>query len=92
MSISSSDHTVVPENDVENIEVVEAAEAVVAQADETPVADTSAADTAEEAAEDAEPSVTFADLGLPEGVVRKLAQNGVTTPSRSRPRPSRTPW
>ncbi|GAA2504774.1 hypothetical protein GCM10010276_55930 [Streptomyces longisporus] len=24
--------------------------------------------------------VTFADLGLPEGVVRKLAQNGVTTP------------
>ncbi|MET8923178.1 DEAD/DEAH box helicase, partial [Streptomyces sp. NPDC004623] len=69
-----------PENDVENIEVVEAAEAVVAQADETPVADTSAADTAEEAAEDAEPSVTFADLGLPEGVVRKLAQNGVTTP------------
>ncbi|WP_159769619.1 DEAD/DEAH box helicase [Streptomyces sp. HM190] len=26
------------------------------------------------------PTVTFADLGLPEGVVRKLAQNGVTTP------------
>ncbi|GAA2295839.1 hypothetical protein GCM10010234_42220 [Streptomyces hawaiiensis] len=32
-----------------------------------------------EATEDA-PEVTFADLGLPEGVVRKLAQNGVTTP------------
>ncbi|MFR0353536.1 DEAD/DEAH box helicase [Streptomyces sediminimaris] len=46
MSISSTDHVVVPEN---------------------------------EAAEDA-PEVTFADLGLPEGVVRKLAQNGVTTP------------
>ncbi|KIZ19613.1 DEAD/DEAH box helicase [Streptomyces natalensis] len=30
--------------------------------------------------EAAEPTVTFADLGLPEGVVRKLAQNGVTTP------------
>ncbi|MFF4698831.1 DEAD/DEAH box helicase, partial [Streptomyces chattanoogensis] len=29
---------------------------------------------------DTEPTVTFADLGLPEGVVRKLAQNGVTTP------------
>ncbi|QPL94007.1 DEAD/DEAH box helicase [Streptomyces clavuligerus] len=28
----------------------------------------------------AEPTITFADLGLPEGVVRKLAQNGVTTP------------
>ncbi|MER6630426.1 DEAD/DEAH box helicase [Streptomyces sp. NPDC000987] len=26
------------------------------------------------------PEVTFAGLGLPEGVVRKLAQNGVTTP------------
>ncbi|MFF8599050.1 DEAD/DEAH box helicase, partial [Streptomyces sp. NPDC015245] len=26
------------------------------------------------------PEITFGDLGLPEGVVRKLAQNGVTTP------------
>ncbi|MFD9291028.1 DEAD/DEAH box helicase [Streptomyces sp. NPDC060030] len=92
------------ENDVENIEVVEAAEAVVAQADETPVAEPSAAvtsaavtsddevtsaadtseevaaDTSEEVAEDAEPSITFAELGLPEGIVRKLAQNGVTAP------------
>ncbi|MDI9832534.1 DEAD/DEAH box helicase [Streptomyces sp. KAU_LT] len=50
MSISSTDHVVVPENG-ENEPVVE----------ETP-------------------TVTFADLGLPEGVVRKLAQNGVTTP------------
>ncbi|MEU4486492.1 DEAD/DEAH box helicase [Streptomyces purpurascens] len=46
MSIASTDHVVVPENE--------------------------AADTT--------PEVTFADLGLPEGVVRKLAQNGVTTP------------
>ncbi|MFF2792516.1 DEAD/DEAH box helicase [Streptomyces sp. NPDC058049] len=29
---------------------------------------------------DAEPSITFGDLGLPEGIVRKLAQNGVTAP------------
>ncbi|KUH37863.1 RNA helicase [Streptomyces kanasensis] len=42
-----------------------AEETAVAVADET-VAD--------------EPTITFADLGLPEGVVRKLAQNGVTTP------------
>ncbi|MGC4951148.1 DEAD/DEAH box helicase [Streptomyces sp. DT224] len=33
-----------------------------------------------ESSEAAEPTVTFADLGLPEGIVRKLAQNGVTTP------------
>ncbi|WP_459737848.1 DEAD/DEAH box helicase [Streptomyces sp. E-15] len=26
------------------------------------------------------PQITFADLGLPEGIVRKLAQNGVTSP------------
>ncbi|GGT84691.1 RNA helicase [Streptomyces coeruleorubidus] len=32
-----------------------------------------------EAADDT-PELTFAGLGLPEGVVRKLAQNGVTTP------------
>ncbi|MFC5244971.1 DEAD/DEAH box helicase [Streptomyces atrovirens] len=35
---------------------------------------------APEAAPEAAPETTFADLGLPEGVVRKLAQNGVTTP------------
>ncbi|MDX3535378.1 DEAD/DEAH box helicase, partial [Streptomyces sp. MB09-01] len=29
---------------------------------------------------DAEPSITFGDLGLPDGIVRKLAQNGVTAP------------
>ncbi|MFJ4843137.1 DEAD/DEAH box helicase [Streptomyces sp. NPDC088746] len=80
-----------PENDVENIEVVEAAEAVVAQApeaaDETPateapIAESSATETSDEAAsdEDAEPSITFASLGLPDGIVRKLAQNGVTAP------------
>ncbi|MEU3057148.1 DEAD/DEAH box helicase [Streptomyces griseus] len=42
----------------------EAADAPEAEASETP----------------AEPTVTFGDLGLPEGIVRKLAQNGVTTP------------
>ncbi|MFF4209032.1 DEAD/DEAH box helicase [Streptomyces sp. NPDC001796] len=31
-------------------------------------------------AQDTAPEMTFADLGLPEGVVRKLAQNGVTVP------------
>ncbi|MBK3528277.1 DEAD/DEAH box helicase [Streptomyces sp. MBT67] len=35
---------------------------------------------APEAEASAEPTVTFGDLGLPEGIVRKLAQNGVTTP------------
>ncbi|MFG2593265.1 DEAD/DEAH box helicase, partial [Streptomyces sp. NPDC048438] len=81
-----------PENDVENIEVVEAAEAVVAAqapeaadeapATEAPIAESPATETSDEAAsdEDAEPSITFASLGLPEGIVRKLAQNGVTAP------------
>ncbi|MBT2424713.1 DEAD/DEAH box helicase [Streptomyces sp. ISL-112] len=41
-------------------------------------ATTEAADEAPEA--DAEPTVTFGSLGLPDGIVRKLAQNGVTAP------------
>ncbi|WP_434096585.1 DEAD/DEAH box helicase [Streptomyces nitrosporeus] len=95
MSISSSDRTVMPENAelVENdeaavTEAVETAvvtEAVVAEAPEAPAsveapAGDEDAEAADSAAEDDEPSVTFASLGLPEGIVRKLAQNGVTTP------------
>ncbi|MFE6989287.1 DEAD/DEAH box helicase, partial [Streptomyces pharetrae] len=62
MSITSSDHAVMPENEIENEAVTEVTTEVV------------------ESVEDTTPEVTFADLGLPEGVVRKLAQNGVTTP------------
>ncbi|MFD4667010.1 DEAD/DEAH box helicase [Streptomyces halstedii] len=77
-------------------EVVEIAEAVVAAETPVDTASTATADAAGEAvaedvsaedltdedapAEDAEPTVTFASLGLPEGIVRKLAQNGVTAP------------
>ncbi|QEU93353.1 DEAD/DEAH box helicase [Streptomyces kanamyceticus] len=97
MSIFSSDHAVLPEN--ESVEAVEsdAVEAVAeaveivesAQAEDvtevTPDADADAAEAevatdAAEADADAEPELTFGDLGLPEGIVRKLAQNGVTTP------------
>ncbi|MET8165104.1 DEAD/DEAH box helicase [Streptomyces sp. NPDC005329] len=71
MSIFSTDHSVVSENNDEPItleaievtETVEAAEAVVETSD---VPET--------------PELTFTDLGLPEGIVRKLAQNGVTSP------------
>ncbi|WP_406331206.1 DEAD/DEAH box helicase [Streptomyces sp. NBC_00203] len=68
MSVSSTDHVVVPENNEGDntesvIEVVETVESVESG----------------ESVESA-PEVTFATLGLPEGVVRKLAQNGVTTP------------
>ncbi|XEC26473.1 DEAD/DEAH box helicase [Streptomyces fradiae] len=80
-----SDHAVMPEND----EIVDTAAAVEADLDaelDTDLdldaeldADTDAGATdADETAE--VPEITFGDLGLPEGVVRKLAQNGVTTP------------
>ncbi|MFF9069476.1 DEAD/DEAH box helicase [Streptomyces sp. NPDC014891] len=80
MSIFSSDHAVMPEND----EIVEAADA----AEITSIVELDGDDLAEAVealdidADDSadEPTVTFGDLGLPEGVVRKLAQNGVTTP------------
>ncbi|WP_393098124.1 DEAD/DEAH box helicase [Streptomyces sp. LN325] len=72
MSVSSTDHVVVPENNEgDNIEGVEA---VVVASVETP----EAVEATESA--DATPEITFATLGLPEGVVRKLAQNGVTSP------------
>ncbi|MFI6049965.1 DEAD/DEAH box helicase, partial [Streptomyces violascens] len=78
MSISSTDHSVLPEN--ENNDSVETRENDVVEA----VAATDVIEVVEivesEADENTEPTVTFADLGLPEGVVRKLAQNGVTTP------------
>jgi superfamily II DNA/RNA helicase len=48
----------------DNDEIVATAEAAVVEAPEAPE----------------EPQITFTELGLPEGVVRKLAQNGVTTP------------
>ena len=64
MSISSTDHVVVPEND-ENISNIESVENI---------------ENIENNDETSTPEVTFADLGLPEGVVRKLAQNGVTVP------------
>ncbi|MFK4224349.1 DEAD/DEAH box helicase [Streptomyces sp. NPDC019890] len=69
MSTFSTDHAVMPEN--------ESAEAVVETSPETVEA---AAETTVETAVDTAPEVTFGDLGLPEGVVRKLAQNGVTVP------------
>ncbi|MGW7079139.1 DEAD/DEAH box helicase [Streptomyces sp. NPDC054866] len=87
MSISHSDHAVLPENEttdeltveptVDAVEVVEAVQAAdVVEAAEQVVE----AEAADEAAEDAPAGPTFGDLGLPEGIVRKLAQNGVTSP------------
>ncbi|MEV5607238.1 DEAD/DEAH box helicase [Streptomyces sp. NPDC052225] len=73
MSVSSSDQAVMSENDQNAQDAVDAVQAVAV--DET--TDTVAVG---EAAEPAEPTLTFEDLGLPEAVVRKLAQNGVTTP------------
>ncbi|MFG3214755.1 DEAD/DEAH box helicase [Streptomyces tendae] len=68
MSMTSTDHVVVPEN----------AEGVEGAPEAVETVDASTTTEATEATEAPEP--TFADLGLPEGVVRKLAQNGVTTP------------
>ncbi|MFJ3616072.1 DEAD/DEAH box helicase [Streptomyces hydrogenans] len=87
MSISSSDHTVMPEND-EIVEITEITE-IVELADDAEITDEAVetdelsdefSDEADDTDSDATPEITFGDLGLPEGVVRKLAQNGVTTP------------
>ncbi|MBT2478519.1 DEAD/DEAH box helicase [Streptomyces sp. ISL-94] len=93
MSISSSDRSVMPENDShEIVEIVDAAPALLAdeavealeaiEADEIieSLEDSNDFDEDGDADVDAEPSLTFGDLGLPDGIVRKLAQNGVTAP------------
>ncbi|WP_314416389.1 DEAD/DEAH box helicase [Streptomyces kroppenstedtii] len=69
MSISSTDHIVVPENEAPEV------------TEETAAPELSAAPQTSETPETpGAPEVTFTDLGLPEGVVRKLGQNGVTSP------------
>ncbi|QNE82265.1 DEAD/DEAH box helicase [Streptomyces rutgersensis] len=100
MSVSSTDHTVLPEQSQLRHDDIPAAEAITPEAvtaelpaaglpvpDEAARADAAVdteldAGTTDEAGEsDSEDDgVTFAALGLPEGVVRKLAQNGVTKP------------
>ncbi|GLF96521.1 DEAD/DEAH box helicase [Streptomyces yaizuensis] len=70
MSNFSTDHAVMPvdtEITADAVEITESAE-IVEVAEVTEVTEVT------------EPTITFADLGLPEGVVRKLAQNGVTSP------------
>ncbi|MDI5971317.1 DEAD/DEAH box helicase [Streptomyces sp. SL13] len=87
--VTDVEHTETPEHTADaapvepaaaDAEVAEPAAAVVEDAAEAE----SAADAADaevvEIVEAAEPTVTFSDLGLPDGIVRKLAQNGVTTP------------
>ncbi|MBH1934556.1 DEAD/DEAH box helicase [Streptomyces sp. AV19] len=76
MSIST-DQTLL-ENLENNDEITEITEIAVEETIESADSIESAETT--DSAEPAEPSITFADLGLDDAIVRKLAQNGVTTP------------
>ncbi|MEU9400100.1 DEAD/DEAH box helicase [Streptomyces sp. NPDC048242] len=67
MSVSSTDQFVAPENGDAPVDETNEVIAVVEAVEAVDITDTT-------------PEITFADLGLPEGIVRKLAQNGVTTP------------
>ncbi|MEU0809190.1 DEAD/DEAH box helicase [Streptomyces sp. NPDC005970] len=78
MSVST-DHAVMPAADEQGERPEQAEAAESAQTAESAQADESA-QPAEAAQTPEEPQVTFGDLGLPEQIVRKLAQNGVTTP------------
>ncbi|NUS83864.1 MAG: DEAD/DEAH box helicase, partial [Streptomyces sp.] len=81
MSVAT-DHAVMPAADEQN-ELTE-------QAERTQTAESAQSTESAQTAEDSqatdqpqapeEPQITFGDLGLPEQIVRKLAQNGVTTP------------
>ncbi|MEV8226337.1 DEAD/DEAH box helicase, partial [Streptomyces sp. NPDC079167] len=60
----------------------ERADEAVSEQSASEKSDEAASEKSDEAVseKDAEPSITFASLGLPDGIVRKLAQNGVTAP------------
>ncbi|MEE1785671.1 DEAD/DEAH box helicase [Streptomyces sp. SP17BM10] len=72
-SESAADVTTTPESDA-----VEAVETTATEAVEIDAAESDAVET--DAVESAEPTITFADLGLHDDVVRALAKRGVTTP------------
>ncbi|MFF3897930.1 DEAD/DEAH box helicase [Streptomyces sp. NPDC001812] len=78
MPIASTDHVVVPETPVTPEDTRNSVDTditdVVADTVTDVTDDSDTTDTADT------PELTFADLGLPEGVVRKLTQNGVTSP------------
>lgn len=83
MPIASTDHVVVPENTEDtDITTVVTPDVAADIADIADVADvTTDLDVIDDGVSaDSTPELTFASLGLPEGVVRKLAQNGVTSP------------
>ncbi|MFE3739666.1 DEAD/DEAH box helicase [Streptomyces sp. NPDC059134] len=83
MSISSTDSTVMPEN-AEAVEAVVTADvAELTEASEADMVDTNDVVDTDDASDEtskAAPGPTFGDLGLPEGIVRKLTQNGVVAP------------
>ncbi|MFI0241657.1 DEAD/DEAH box helicase, partial [Streptomyces sp. NPDC016845] len=81
MSISA-DQNIIENNTVDNAELVAELEEAVDTTAEAAVDNNvdNIDNSVDTAVENDEPTLTFADLGLPEPVVRKLAQNGVTTP------------
>ncbi|GHH37902.1 DEAD/DEAH box helicase [Streptomyces candidus] len=91
-TVEAAETVTVDVETVDTTEVLQAAAEIVASArtepaaDEAPAAEPAAEAPADEIAADdvdGEPvhtGPTFSDLGLPEGIVRKLAQNGVTAP------------
>ncbi|MFD3823458.1 DEAD/DEAH box helicase, partial [Streptomyces sp. NPDC058625] len=79
MPIASTDHVVVPEN-TEDTDTTAVITDITDIADVTDVITDVEVDVTDDSDTDSTPELTFAALGLPEGVVRKLAQNGVTSP------------
>ncbi|MEV5598131.1 DEAD/DEAH box helicase, partial [Streptomyces sp. NPDC052496] len=74
--LPAADEQAAPQQDQPQDQAVTETPADVAEATEAP----EPAEATEDAAEDAAPEITFGDLGLDDKIVRKLAQNGVTTP------------
>ncbi|MFH9420519.1 DEAD/DEAH box helicase, partial [Streptomyces sp. NPDC017529] len=78
--LPATDEQATPQQDQPQDQAVAEAPAEVTEAAAQADAPTEPVAEADADTEDDTPQVTFADLGLDEKVVRKLAQNGVTTP------------
>ncbi|MER5349557.1 DEAD/DEAH box helicase [Kitasatospora sp. NPDC002551] len=79
-SAADATTTVPAEADAELIAAVDAVEDTDTDTDTVESAESVEDSTDADEAADAEPTITFGDLGLPDEVVRALAKRGVTTP------------
>src|SRR5690242_3375713 len=80
MPFDSADRAAMPESADNSVLDLDAVTADTDTRTDTDTGDEPGTHAGPDTDTDVAPGVTFADLGLPEAIVRKLSQNGVVTP------------